>query len=89
MTGKLALPKVGHDKNHLYVIVREEEEYVFLADGRLKTIEKPKKKNKKHIQMIKKLPPTVSELLTDMTAVGNLEISRAIKLYVRETSPQE
>ena len=83
MTGKLALSKFGHDKNHLYVIVREEEEYVFLADGKLKSVEKPKKKNKKHIQIIKALPEPVRKILQDKENIGDLEAKRAIRLYVR------
>lgn len=52
----LASSKAGHDKNTVYVIIKEETEYVYLADGRLKTLAKPKRKNKKHIQVIKKYP---------------------------------
>lgn len=89
MTGKLALSKAGHDKKHLYVIVREEDEYVFLADGDLKPVEKPKKKNKKHIQIIKVLPEPVREILKDTAAIGNLEVKRAIRLYAREISPNK
>lgn len=81
MTGKLAVSLAGHDKNHIYVIVSEENEFVFLADGVFKTMENPKKKNKKHIQVIKKLPIAVSELLAEMTGIRDLEIKRAIKLY--------
>lgn len=52
MTGKLALSKAGHDKGKIYIIIREETEYVYLADGVLKTYRAPKKKNRKHIQPI-------------------------------------
>ena len=53
MVGILAMSKAGHDKGTLYVIIREEGEYVYLADGRIRTADRPKKKNKKHVQMIK------------------------------------
>ena len=86
MMGKLAISRAGHDKNHLYVIVREEEEYVFLADGKLKTVEKPKKKNRKHIQIIQSLPISIKNMLTDMETVRDPEIKRAIRLYMKELS---
>ena len=54
MKGKLAQSKSGHDKGSYYVIIKEEEADLYLADGRLKTVEKPKRKNKKHIQIKKK-----------------------------------
>ena len=49
MLGMLATSKMGHDKDTVYIIVKEEERYVYVSDGKLKTIENPKKKNKKHI----------------------------------------
>lgn len=52
MIGELATSKAGHDKDRLYMIVGEEGEYVYLCDGRLRGVEHPKKKKKKHIQII-------------------------------------
>ena len=49
MTGMFAISLAGHDKNQMYVIIKEETEYVYLADGHTKTKKKPKKKKKKHI----------------------------------------
>lgn len=58
MTGMLAASKAGHDKSMIYVIIKEEAEYIYLVDGKIRTLAKPKKKNKKHIQIIKKCPDT-------------------------------
>ena len=52
MIGELATSKAGHDKDRLYMIVGEEGECVYLCDGRLRGVEQPKKKKKKHIQII-------------------------------------
>ena len=52
--GMLAKSKAGHDKDTVYVIYKLDEAYVYLVDGKLKTIEKPKKKKYKHIQIINK-----------------------------------
>lgn len=81
MKGKLAISKSGHDKDSIYVIIKEEATDVYLVDGRLKTIEKPKKKNKKHIQIIKRLPEEITNLLMQDRELRNEEIKRAIKLY--------
>ena len=43
MTGKLALSKAGHDKDKLYLIVKEEQDTVYLADGRKRGLLNPKK----------------------------------------------
>ena len=52
MIGELATSKAGHDKNRLYLIIGEEGDSVYLCDGRLRGVEHPKKKKKKHIQII-------------------------------------
>lgn len=52
MIGELTTSKAGHDKDRLYMIVGEEGECVYLCDGRLRGVEHPKKKKKKHIQII-------------------------------------
>ena len=41
---QLAVSLAGHDKEHIYAIVREEGDLVCLADGETTTLEKPKKK---------------------------------------------
>ncbi len=41
---KLAVSRAGHDKDSIYVIVKEEADWVYLADGTCKPLEKPKKK---------------------------------------------
>ena len=48
MTGFLAYSLAGHDKGEIYFIIREAKEYVYVSDGLVRTVEKPKKKNKKH-----------------------------------------
>ena len=48
-TGMPARSLAGHDRGKLYIIIRAEAEYVWVADGRCHTAAKPKKKNRKHI----------------------------------------
>lgn len=50
--GALAKSLAGHDKNQIFIIIEEHGEYVSLMDGTLRSREKPKCKNKKHIQVI-------------------------------------
>ena len=52
MIGELATSKAGHDKGRLYLIIGEEGDSVLVCDGRLRGVTNPKKKKKKHIQII-------------------------------------
>ncbi len=81
MIGKLAISKSGHDKGQLYVIVGEDERNLYLADGVLKTIDRPKKKNKKHVQPILRIPAEVEAILSSEKELKDLEMKRALKCY--------
>ena len=75
--GMLARSKAGHDKGHVYVIMKEEDAYVYLVDGSLRPIEKPKKKKKKHVQVILEKH--------EMSGIDNVGIKRILKLFDKET----
>lgn len=51
--GYFATSLCGHDKGKTYVIVSEEGEMVGLCDGQRRCLANPKKKKKKHIQMMR------------------------------------
>ena len=48
--GQMALSDAGHDRGKLYVILEVQGESVLVADGLNKTVEKPKKKNIRHVR---------------------------------------
>ncbi len=50
--GMLARSKAGHDTGKVYVIIEVDDTYVYLADGSIRTLKNPKKKKKKHVQVI-------------------------------------
>lgn len=83
MIGMLATAKAGHDKNNIYIVIAENEEYVFLADGNLRPINKTKKKNKKHIQIIKKNKYNEIKELIEKQQITNEIVKREIKLYCK------
>ena len=83
MIGKFATAKAGHDKTKRYIILNEDLEYVYLVDGDLKPLDKPKKKRKKHIQIINKVDEIIQNKLETKQIIYNEDIKRAIKLYWR------
>ncbi len=74
--GMLARSKAGHDKGHVYVIFDIDEAYVYLVDGAIRTMKRPKKKKKKHVQIIYR-----KYELSDIDDVG---IKRILKLFDKE-----
>ena len=48
----MARSLAGRDAGIICLILREEDESVFIADGRDRRVETPKKKNRKHVRLI-------------------------------------
>lgn len=53
--GMLVKSKAGRDKDHVYIIIRIENEYAYLADGNSRPIRRMKRKNIRHLQPILKV----------------------------------
>lgn len=83
MVGYIAYSLAGHDKSRLYFIIEENDTWVWLADGKFRTLDNPKRKNKKHMQIIKDVDATVKQSIIDKTATDEM-IKRAIKLYCKD-----
>lgn len=48
--GRVARSKTGRDQGRLFVILQElDDEFVLMADGALRGIDRPKKKRRKHL----------------------------------------
>ncbi len=83
MTGYLATARAGHDKGVIYVIVGEDETHVYLSDGRLRSMSRPKKKNRRHIQIINEMvDQDILNRLLMKEQVFDHEIKYAIKQYL-------
>ena len=50
--GMLARSKAGHDKAKMYIIKEVDDTYVYLVDGRIRTLGHPTNKKKKHVQIV-------------------------------------
>ena len=76
---KLAKSLAGHDKDHVYVVVKEDDSNVYLADGKSRTLDSPKKKNRKHVQLILQLPEDYTQLLR--SAAVDSDLIHVLRLY--------
>lgn len=77
-----AKSKAGHDKTNLYMIVNVENDIVYLSDGKYKTLEKPKKKKRKHIQLINRKDKDFLTKVENHSKIHNEDVKRAIKMYI-------
>ena len=69
---KMAKSLAGHDKDHVYAVVNEDERDVYLADGKSRTLDRPKRKNRRHVQLITPLTEEYAQLLDSVDSDSDL-----------------
>jgi len=86
--GAYAVSTAGHDSGKSYVIFQKDSEYIYLVDGRIRTLDRPKKKKMMHVQMLEESNQTLTDKVKNKTVI-NEEIKRAIKLLQYGKSSKE
>lgn len=56
----LALSAAGHDRGRLYLVLGEDGDRLLLADGKLRKLSSPKRKNRRHVMFLPGLAEAVS-----------------------------
>ncbi|MBR4706494.1 MAG: RNA-binding protein [Pseudobutyrivibrio sp.] len=79
----LAISMAGHEKGQTFVVVKEDETYCYLVNGTTRLIDKPKKKKKIHLQLIKKIPSDVLDEIKEIKTLDDISIKRILKVYNR------
>ncbi|MBQ9142277.1 MAG: KOW domain-containing RNA-binding protein [Lachnospiraceae bacterium] len=81
LIGRFALSKAGHDKDTLYLIVAQENSFVYLCDGKAHTLDKPKKKSLKHVALYKaEVSAEMTKRIVEKEKIFDHEIKYAIKM---------
>ncbi|MBR4015498.1 MAG: hypothetical protein IKI88_04745 [Anaerotignum sp.] len=82
--GQVVYAKSGHDKGDVLLIVSVEGDYVHLADGKRRKLEKPKRKKKIHIQPTSYIEEELAEALQKNSYVLDAEVAKALKKYQKK-----
>ena len=61
--GQICFSKAGHDKGGAFIILHSDDTYAYIADGKLRTLEKPKKKKRIHIQISNEVNSEIENML--------------------------
>ena len=78
--GRLVVSNNGRDKGNFYIVANIKEQYLYLVNGSTKTIEKPKKKKKKHVILTNVIDVNIKNSIESQDKNANLKIKRFIKL---------
>jgi ribosomal protein L14E/L6E/L27E len=78
--GQVVKSKAGRDKDRYFIVVgQKDEQYVYLADGDLRKLDKPKKKKIKHVARCNIVLNEVRDKLNNGKRVTNAELRRHLK----------
>ena len=83
--GDIVFSKAGRDKEQPFVVLEVlDAQYVLLADGRMRRVDKPKKKKIKHLLKSGHAAEAVREKLTAGMKVTNPDLKRALAEFLGE-----
>ena len=71
----------GRDKGQLFFVVDTDEQYVYLADGKGRRLESPKRKKRRHVRKPPLYPSRVAEKLRNGDKVLNSELRRELAVF--------
>ena len=88
--GMMARSLAGHDKGKVYMILDVKEPFVYLVDGKLRTLDHPKKKRIKHVQIDRHIPEWIENVIregenTAKSKPGGKAMSKADVIEVEGT----
>ncbi|MFV0464436.1 MAG: KOW domain-containing protein [Lachnospiraceae bacterium] len=77
----------GHDKDEIYFIQEDRDGFLYLVNGTSNPCARPKKKNPKHVQIIKKLDLEILNILSEEEPTDRM-IAKAIAVYEKNRKTQ-
>ena len=80
----VVLSTAGHDQGAIFYVIGMEGEYLILADGNGRSLEKPKRKKRRHIQKVLRSETRVAEKIRSGDKVLNGELRRDLAYFARE-----
>ncbi len=84
MISDVVIPTAGRDAGNCYYVIGMDRDFVYLANGKDRTLDKPKRKKRKHIQKVLRSETRVAEKLINGDKVLNSELRKDLASICRE-----
>ena len=78
----------GRDQGEWFYVIAEDPVYLFLANGKDRTLEKPKRKKRKHVQKVLRSETRVAAKIMEGNKVLNSELRRDLAFLARENASE-
>ena len=80
----VVITTAGRDQGSLFYVIGMDEDFLMLANGKDRTLDKPKRKKRKHIQKVLRSETRVAEKLRLGDKVLNSELRRDLAYLSQE-----
>ena len=78
----------GRDQGDWFYVIEEDPIYLFLANGKDRTLDKPKRKKRKHVQKVLRSETRVAAKILQGDKVLNGELRRDLAFLARENASE-
>ena len=84
----VVISTAGRDTGNWFYVINEDPVYLLLANGKDRTLEKPKRKKRKHVAKVLRSETRVAEKLRQGDKVLNGELRRDLAFLARENASE-
>jgi len=84
----VVVSRAGHDRDNWFYVIGEDQEFLLLANGKDRPLDKPKRKKRKHVEKVLRSETRVAEKLRLGDKVLNGELRRDLAFLARETASE-
>ena len=78
----------GRDQGEWFYVISEDPTYLYLANGKDRTLDKPKRKKRKHVQKVLRSETRVAVKIASGDKVLNGELRRDLAFLTRENASE-
>ena len=85
----LVVSKAGRDQGQLFYVIDADEQFVYLADGKSRRLEKPKRKKRKHVEQVPRTESRIAEKIRNGEKVLNSELRKDLASFGQKQSQNQ
>ena len=80
----VVISTAGHDQGELFYVIDTDEQFLYLANGKDRSLDKPKRKKRRHVQKVLRSETRVAEKINHGDKVLNSELRRDLASLSRD-----
>ena len=84
LVSDVVVSTAGRDQGRLYYVISTDELFLMLVNGKDRTLDKPKRKKRRHVQKVLRSETRVAAKLISGDKVLNSELRRDLAYFARE-----